>query len=643
MRASQSAPFARSLFLFTLLLGSPALSQTHLRILFTHDLHSALVPLTIATADGHHVQSGGFARLASAIRQATASNPRGTLTVDAGDFTMGTLFHTLYLTESPELRLMGMMGYDVVTPGNHDFDFHLEGFVRYLNNAREKGPPPLPTIVTSNLTLTARTPGIDSIARSFKNSGVQEVAVFEREGICIGVFGIMGDDAADDSPFLDGATFEDHLAAAQRCTQRLRDSAKVDVVLCLSHSGTSESSGEGEDVDLARHVPGIDIVISGHTHRILRQPLHVGSTIVCSAGAFGAQLGVLDVTVSPPDRPRLVRYALIPIDSTVSADSIIAGTIATFGNLVDQEFLGPAGLTSNQVIAESGFDFESLDGAYAHPGELGLGDLVADAYRYAVTKAEGPDAPPIDAVIVPLGMIRSSLLRGPLTVGDVFQVLSMGLGPDKHPGYPLIAAYVTGADLRNTLEIETTLASLKEDAHLQIAGVRFRYNPCRIPLDRVTVAEVVDSMGQARPVDDGRLYRVCICLYSGIMLSSVSSLSHDLIAIRLRRSDGTLITDWSQALVDADVTRPGIQELKAWVALLQYLRSFPPEDHGTLPHIPARYRMPDGRFSATPSLNPADLVGNPNRFTVAAALLGALMLLGLCWTVTKIAKRARAH
>jgi 5'-nucleotidase / UDP-sugar diphosphatase len=643
MRASQSGSRWLSIALCMLCLSTPASPQTHLRILFTHDLHSTLLPLTIAAPDGRHVQSGGFARLASAIREAAAANPLGTLTVDGGDFTMGTLFHTLYLTESPELRLMGMMGYDVTMPGNHDFDFHLGGLAGYLNNAYGKSAPRLPAIVMSNLDLTSGSPTVDSLLRSFKNYGVREVAVFERKGIRFGVFGVMGKDAADDSPFLEGATFEEQIPAAHRCVQLLKDSAKADIVLCLSHSGTSGDTNEGEDIDLAREVPGIDIIISGHSHRTLQQPLSVGNTIICSAGAFGAYLGILDVGISPPGRLCIEHYALLPIDSTVTGDTIIAGAIKDFAALVDRNVLAPSGLTADRVLAESGFDFESLDHAYAHPGELGLGDLVADAYRYSVVQAERPDAPHIDAVIVPIGMIRSSILRGPLTVGDVFRVLSLGLGPDKQPGYPLITACVTGADLRNTLEIETTVASLKEDAHLQFAGVRFRFNRCRIPLNRVTDAEVFDSTGQAHPIDDDRLYRVCICLYSGIMLTSVSSLSHDLITIRLRRRDGTIITDWNETLVDADTVRPGTQELKAWVALMHYLQSFPPGDHDTLPQVPARYRMPAGRFTADASLNPTELVRNPNRFTIAAVLLAALMLLGLSWTVTRLIRGSRSR
>jgi 2',3'-cyclic-nucleotide 2'-phosphodiesterase (5'-nucleotidase family) len=443
----------------------------------------------------------------------------------------------------------------------------------------------------------------------------------------------MGKDAADDLPFLEGASFRDLVGTARHTVRMLRDSAKADIVLCLSHTGTSETQNLENDIDLARNVPGIDVIISSHTHRRLQKPLMEGRTIICSAGAFGSHLGVLDVQVAPPARPFLEHYELMPVDSTLPEDTAIAGAIKAFGSLVDSTLSARYGLTQNQVIAESGFDFEPLEYAYAHPGETGLGDLVADAYRYAATKAGPAGDPPIDAVIVPIGMIRGSFLRGPLTVADVFQVLSLGLGPDKQPGYPLITFHATGKDLLNTLEIETTLAAFKEDAHLQIGGVRFRYNPYRLPLNRVTEAEVIDSTGNLHPVVDDQLYRVCICLYSGIMLSEISSLSHGLITIQPRRRDGTMIADWKETFIDGDGIQPGTQELKAWVALLHYLQSFSSPQHPGMPNIPVRYSTPAGRFGAESSLNPIDLVKNPNRFTAIAAVLALAFLSGALWII----------
>ena len=632
-----------SLVLSALLTGSltlPALTQTRIRILFTHDLHSSLLPSRIVTPDGAVAESGGFARLATAIHRASSADPAGVILVDAGDFTMGTLYHTLFLTTSPELQLMGDMGYDVGTFGNHDFDFHLDGLARYLHNARATGKR-LPLMVLANLDLQERNGAVDSLAAAFKEYGVQPFTVLERHGVRIGVFGVMGKDADDDSPFIGPATFDDHILSAMHTVERLRDSARADVILCLSHAGTVESDPESEDYQLARRVPAIDVVISGHTHRVLREPLIVGSTVIASAGSFGSHLGIIDLQCSPGRRPLLEHYELVPISSSLPGDTAIARAIDQYTSLVDRQFLAPLGLRSTQIIAESAFDFPTLDEAYQHPGENGLGDMIADAYRYAVARAEGPGAHPPDVVLVPIGMIRGSFHHGPITVADIFQVLSLGLGPDMEPGYPLVTTFLTGADLLQALEIETTVTSLKEDAHLQVAGIQFRYNPYRVPFNRITDAEIVDTNGHAHPIEMNRLYRVCVCLYSGIMMANVQSLSHGLFAVQPRRSDGSPQSGWKESTVDANPSVPGTQELKSWIALMQYLRTFPPREPGGVPEIPDRYRTPAHRITARASLNPADLVRNPNRFTVVFAGGTFLIILGLAAVILRI--RARLH
>ena len=101
--------------------------EKELMILFTHDLHSYFLPHRILTEEGKQIQQGGYARLAYLIDEQKRLNQNKTILVDAGDFSMGTLFHTSFMTEASELRLMGKMGYDVITFGNHDFDFHPAG------------------------------------------------------------------------------------------------------------------------------------------------------------------------------------------------------------------------------------------------------------------------------------------------------------------------------------------------------------------------------------------------------------------------------------------------------------------------------------------------------------------------------------
>ena len=103
-------------------------------VLFTHDLHSHFLPQ--ATADGG--ESGGYARLMTALEREREEHPDA-LTLDGGDFSIGSLIQTLYTTQAAELRTMGAMGYDATTAGNHEFDHEGGGFAQMLQAAVRSG------------------------------------------------------------------------------------------------------------------------------------------------------------------------------------------------------------------------------------------------------------------------------------------------------------------------------------------------------------------------------------------------------------------------------------------------------------------------------------------------------------------------
>ncbi|MBA4423556.1 MAG: bifunctional metallophosphatase/5'-nucleotidase, partial [Syntrophus sp. (in: bacteria)] len=269
--------------------GEPA-ARERLVILFTHDLHSYFLPQRIAAPDGPPVERGGYAKLLSLIRE----NREGdrTLLVDAGDFSMGTLFHTTFMTEAAELRLMAAMGYDVMTLGNHDFDFHLDGLAKALRKARA-AEKKLPVIVASNVVFSPDGKGDGNLKEAFREYPVVPYAVIERRGVRIGLFGIMGKDAQVDTPFAKPVTFGDPVETSKKMADLLKNKEKADFIVCLSHTGTSKVKKNSEDENLARAVPEIDVIVSGHTHTTLSQPIVIGKTLIVSAGSYGAYLGRL--------------------------------------------------------------------------------------------------------------------------------------------------------------------------------------------------------------------------------------------------------------------------------------------------------------------------------------------------------------
>lgn len=606
-------------------------------ILFTHDLHSYFLPHRVLTDDGKQLQQGGYAKLAYLINEQRMLHKNETLRIDAGDFSMGTLFHTSFASEASELRLMGKMGYDVVALGNHDFDFRADGLAAMLTAARMKTKQ-LPELVASNVVFSRDESGDDQLEAAFINFPVKQYTIVERNGLRIGIFSLMGRDAAADTPFSAPVKFADPVESGRRMVEILTSREKVDMIICLSHSGTDPAKKRSEDEKLAEKVPQIDVIISGHTHTLLTKPIIVGKTVIVSAGCYGEYLGVLKIKHSKDNGTTVESYDLKNVSAAVPDNATIAAEIAAYKTVVNKSFLAPYRLSFDQVIAGSAFNLESLVSAYARPREMGLGNLITDAYRFAVRKAEGKNYEYISAAVQPLGVIRDSLQKGSITVADVFQVLSLGVGPDGIPGYPLVAFYVSGSDIKDALEIETTVAPLlKKDAHLQISGIRFVYNPNRIPFDRVTEVFVQDEQGEYKPLDPKKLYRICTNLYAAEMMNYVTDVTYGLLKIKPKDKNGRELLHLKQAIVYTDKSPARPVELKEWVALASYFGSFPAEKGIAV--IPEKYSKPEGRRNIDPSWNPVKLIAGGNAVTYGVSAFIIVLLIVAVLIIRFIVKK----
>ncbi|MDR0694198.1 MAG: metallophosphatase, partial [Prevotellaceae bacterium] len=245
------------------------LPAQEITILFTHDLHSMFVPHRVQNAAGTFALQGGYASLYTAIRQAREQYPGQTVLVDAGDFSSGSFFYMLFPTDCAELQLMALMNYDAVTLGNHDFDFGTDGLAEALTAAKQTGN--YPPVVAANA--KPLNPSLARLATAFDYYGVREYIIVERNGKRIGIFGLIGDEAVRNAPAAAAVDFESRFDAATRIVKKLRNDEKADLVVCLSHSGTSAIKKYSEDEQLAEKVPGIDVIISGHSHTLLPEPL----------------------------------------------------------------------------------------------------------------------------------------------------------------------------------------------------------------------------------------------------------------------------------------------------------------------------------------------------------------------------------
>ena len=612
---------------------------TAVDIVFTHDTHSHLNTFT-TMVDGLETELGGFARMNTLIEAQRAQTP-DTLVIDGGDFSMGTLIQTVFETQAAELRMLGYLGCDVTTLGNHEFDYRSKGLANMLTSAQASGDA-VPAMVVCNVdwdTMEAEglTEGQQRLKDAFAAYGVSDYTVLEKGDVDIAVVGVFGKDALACAPTCE-LKFEDPIEAVKQTVADIKANEDVDMIVCVSHSGTWEDESKSEDELLAKAVPDLDLILSGHTHTEIEKPIQHGSTYVVSCGEYGKNLGELTLTQQADGRWAMSAYELIPITSDIAVHAATQQTIDSFMDTVDTDYLARFGYTKDQVLAENDIVFSTQKDLENIHEEHNLGDIIADAYVYAVENAADYDGVPVDLAVVPSGTVRDTYARGDITVEQVFNSFSLGTGADGVPGYPLISVYLTGREIRTAAEIDASVSDFMTTARLYCSGLNFTYNPHRLLLNRVTDVCLEDD-GQPVALEDDKLYRIVADLYSGQMLSAVTDMSYGILAIVPKYADGTPITDFE----DVIITENG-RELKAWDSIARYMASFADTDGDGIANVPAYYSTTHGRKLVDTSRSPLALLKNPNKFTaVYAGLLAAavLLIVLVVLLIRKLVKKAR--
>ena len=595
-------------------------------ILFTHDLHSHLLPAN--SEDGG--QYGGYARLMTVIKEQKEQYPDAVL-VDGGDFSMGSLFQTAYPTSAIELRMMGAMGYDATTFGNHEYDYLPSGFASMLNAAADSGDP-VPAILEANYLPPVEgdaeyTEDSAAVWAAFDNYGVEDYMLLERGGIYYAIFGVMGVDSDDCAPN-SGQILHDITETAQRMVDEataecVEKYGAEPLVIALSHTGTN--GGEGEDYELAKAVTGIDVIVSGHTHTTLREPIQVNDTYIVSAGEYGKYLGVVQMEYTTGGTTSLLDYELIPIDETVEEDPGTAALVESFKTAVETDYLSAYGVGFDEVLVHNSYTFETVKQVKATLHESPLGNVFSDAYKWAVERATGET---VDVALTATGVIRESLPVGDVTVSDVFNAASLGVGTEGE----LVAIYLTGTDLWAALEVDGSVQPLMKSAQLFMSGVEYSVNCSRMIFNKVDYAMLRRADGSLEAIEDDKLYRVVTGMYAGQMLGSVEATSFGLIKITPRDESGNPIA--SEDLVNYVVRDENGVAVKEWYAIASYLQSMGGE-------MDEHYAGTDGRKVIYSSLNPADLLRNANKFTYILIALILVLVLAAALIARAIVRKIR--
>jgi 5'-nucleotidase len=248
-------------------------------ILHTNDVHSQIDPFPL----NHNLypNKGGFARRASLFKELITINPN-TLIFDAGDIFQGTPYFNFFQGDL-ELNLMKKMGYNAATIGNHEFDAGLETLKKnILNNDFQ--------FISSNYDFTNTE--LEGLIDKYK--------IYNKGGIKIGVFGLGIELRGLVSPLLYGETkYYDPVETAKDISTKLKYEKGCDLVICISHLGHQYQNDKISDTQLAKLTSNIDLIIGGHTHTLLKEPLILSNSlgeevIINQVGSSGVYVGKID-------------------------------------------------------------------------------------------------------------------------------------------------------------------------------------------------------------------------------------------------------------------------------------------------------------------------------------------------------------
>ena len=389
-------------------------------ILHTNDVHGAVE---------------GYAYIAQLKADYEAKGAEVIL-VDAGDFSQGTTY--VSSTKGADaVTMMNAAGYDVVTLGNHEFDYGYAQLKKNMSKANFK-------VVCADVFNEDGTPIFDANYTYTTKSGVK-----------VGFFGMETPETQTKAnpALIKGLTFATGDAFTKAAADQVAALKDADVVICLAHLGVDAESAPYRSTDLYAAVKGIDFVVDGHSHTVMTKG-EKGEPIQSTGTAF-ANIGVI---VIDDASKKIESNSLYEIKEDTAKDATVATAAKTIVDRVDKEY--------GVVFAKSEV---TLNGAKAPNGnrdsETNNGDLITDAMLWKVMQNKEGLTVDADHVVAITngGGIRAAIKPGDVTKKDINTVLPFG--------NTVAVIYVTGAELLEALEASTY--SLPVGGFPQVAGINF--------------------------------------------------------------------------------------------------------------------------------------------------------------------------
>ncbi|MGL5379508.1 5'-nucleotidase C-terminal domain-containing protein [Clostridium sp.] len=404
-------------------LVSEGVKNTEITILHTNDTHGRV------EADSKVIGIDAI----SAIKKSIENS----LLVDAGDTLHGLPFATMN-RGADIVDLMKMAGYDLMVPGNHDFNYGYERLLE-LANLASTGEKSF-EIISANVLKD-------------NNTILNANSIKEINGVKVGFFGLSSPETAykTNPNNIKGLEIKNPVETAKAQVKALKD-AGVDVVVALAHIGDDEST-EIKSTDIATEVEGIDIIVDGHSHSKYENGLKVGNTLIVSTGEYEGNLGKVTITLDSETKDILGTSATLinkEEASKVEADKEVSDKVSEIKKEQDKILSQVVGNTVSDLVGEREF---------VRAGETNLGNLITDA-MLNTTGAE--------IAITNGGGIRASIKAGDITKGDIVAVLPFGNF--------IVTKYLTGSQIKDIIEHGVKDAPNVAGQFPHVAGMKYVYD-----------------------------------------------------------------------------------------------------------------------------------------------------------------------
>lgn len=450
--------------------------------------------LTVFHTNDTHANLATTAERAALVKELRAEKPYNVL-LDAGDVFSGTLYFNEFQGQA-DLAIMNYLGYDAMTFGNHEFDLggSSEGHKALANFVKGAKFP----FVSANVDFSADAhfDGLQTkdITADAEDGKIYNGIIKEVNGEKIGIFGLTTEETVDiASP--DKVTFTNYITEAKAAVSAFEE-AGVNKIIALTHIGFDDSPKYDNDILLAENVPGIDIIVGGHTHVKLDEPYVLNKdtepVVIVQANEYNKFLGQLDVTFDENGVIKDYAGVLHAVGGeNAEQDAEAAAILKPFADQVKATTEKPIGATAGVFLS----GLRDLGGVRA--GETNLGNLITDGM---LKRAKEIDP---DTVIAFQngGGIRTSIDKGSITYGEVLSVLPFG--------NPLAIVELSGAELKSTFEHAVKEYPKESGGFLHVAGMKYIFDG-----EAEAGSRIISIQIDGKEIEDDKMYKAATNVFT---------------------------------------------------------------------------------------------------------------------------------